>query len=112
MFKYGDLVNWMIFGKRVKGMGGAMDLVFSVKIRVVVIMEYFIKVNEFKILEKCTMFLIGKRCVDRIITERVVFDVDKKRGLTLIEFWEGLTVEDIRKSTGSIFVVFFDFRFM
>ncbi|XP_058409753.1 succinyl-CoA:3-ketoacid coenzyme A transferase 2, mitochondrial-like [Diceros bicornis minor] len=103
--KYGDLANWMIPGKRVKGMGGAMDLVSSTKTRVVVTMEHCTKANEPKIVEKCTMPLTGKRCVDRIITEKAVFDVHKKRGLTLTELWEGLTVEDIKKSTGSTFAV-------
>ena len=103
--KYGDLANWMIPGKKVKGMGGAMDLVSSSKTRVVVTMEHCNKANEPKIVEKCTMPLTGKRCVDRIITEKAVFDVHKKTGLTLIELWDGLTVEDIKKSTGSPFAV-------
>ncbi|XP_039080508.1 LOW QUALITY PROTEIN: succinyl-CoA:3-ketoacid coenzyme A transferase 2, mitochondrial-like [Hyaena hyaena] len=103
--RYGDLANWMIPGKKVKGMGGAMDLVSSPKTRVVVTMEHCTKANEPKILEKCTMPLTGKRCVDRIITDRAVFDVHKKKGLMLIELWDGLTVDDVRKSTGSPFAV-------
>ncbi|XP_004679500.1 PREDICTED: succinyl-CoA:3-ketoacid coenzyme A transferase 2, mitochondrial [Condylura cristata] len=103
--KYGDLANWMIPGKKVKGMGGAMDLVSSPKTRVVVTMAHCTKNNEPKILERCTMPLTGKKCVDRIITEKAVFDVHKKKGLTLIELWAGLTVEDIIRSTGSAFAV-------
>ncbi|XP_065751980.1 LOW QUALITY PROTEIN: succinyl-CoA:3-ketoacid coenzyme A transferase 2, mitochondrial-like [Phocoena phocoena] len=106
--KYGDLANWMIPGKKVKGMGGTMDLVSGTKTRVMVTMEHSTKASEPKILEKCTRLLTGNWCVDRfdregeIITEKAVFDV---RGLTLIELWDGLMVEDIKKSTGSTFAI-------
>ncbi|KAM4837560.1 succinyl-CoA:3-ketoacid coenzyme A transferase 1, mitochondrial-like [Urocitellus parryii] len=103
--KYGDLANWMIPRKVVKGMGGAMDLVSSAKTKVVVTMKHSAKGSAHKIMDKCTFPLTGKQCVNRIITEKAVFDVDSKKGLTLIELWEGLTVDDIQKCTGCDFAV-------
>lgn len=93
----GDLANWMIPGKLVKGMGGAMDLVAGVK-RVVVIMDHASKAGETKLLKECSLPLTGKQVVDRIITNLGVFDV-VDGGLKVIEMAPGVTREEIVKMT-------------
>jgi 3-oxoacid CoA-transferase subunit B len=98
----GDLANWMIPGKLVKGMGGAMDLVAGVK-RVVVIMDHTSKAGETKLLKQCSLPLTGKRVVNRIITNLGVFDV-VEGGLKLVEAAPGVTREEIASSTEATLV--------
>ena len=99
----GDLANWMIPGKMVKGMGGAMDLVAGVK-RIVVVMEHYAKDGP-KLLSACNLPLTGKRVVDLVISDLGVFTIDKHGagGLTLIELADGVTLDEISAKTEAKF---------
>ncbi len=101
----GDLANWMIPGKMVKGMGGAMDLVAGVK-RVVVVMEHTAK-GKPKLLQSCTLPLTGARVVDLVITDLGVFEIDKigSGGMTLVEVADGVTLDQIAENTEAAYSV-------
>jgi 3-oxoacid CoA-transferase subunit B len=99
----GDIANWTIPGKMLKGMGGAMDLVAGVK-RVVVVMDHTSKHGESKVLHRCTLPLTGRACVDLVITDLCVFDLDRHGGgLTLRELAPGVDLETVRARTQADF---------
>ena len=98
----GDLANWMIPGKMVKGMGGAMDLVSGAK-RVVVLMEHLTRDGQSKVRRECTLPLTGRRVVDRLITDLATFDFPSQGGMVLAELEDGVTLEQLRASTEAEF---------
>lgn len=99
----GDIANWKIPGKMVKGMGGAMDLVVSAE-NIIVAMMHVNKAGESKILKKCTLPLTGVRCVKKVVTELAVMDVTPK-GFKLLERAPGVSVEDIIKATEADLII-------
>ncbi|MCX7060083.1 MAG: 3-oxoacid CoA-transferase subunit B [Gammaproteobacteria bacterium] len=101
----GDLANWMVPGKMIKGMGGAMDLVAGVP-RVVVVMDHREKGGDPKFLKACTLPLTGKGVVDLLITDLAVFEIDRRGGgVKLTELADGVTLDELRACTGAAFTV-------
>src|SRR5882757_5177526 len=107
----GDIANWKIPGKMVKGMGGAMDLVASAK-NIIVAMQHVNKAGESKLIPSCTLPLTGKRCVKRIVTELGVLDVLPQGGFKLLETAPGISVEQIKNATAGKLIIADDVKEM
>lgn len=102
--EHGDIANWKIPGKMVKGMGGAMDLVASAK-NIIVAMQHVNKAGESKLLPKCELPLTGIRCVKKIVTELAVLDIVEGGGFRLLERAPGVSVEQIKNATAGRLIV-------
>jgi 3-oxoacid CoA-transferase subunit B len=102
--EYGDIANWKIPGKMVKGMGGAMDLVASAK-NIIVAMQHVNKAGESKLLPKCDLPLTGIKCVKKIVTELAVLDILKEGGFRLLERAPGVSVEEIKNATAGKLII-------
>lgn len=100
----GDIANWKIPGKMVKGMGGAMDLVAAAK-NIIVAMQHVNKAGESKLLPKCSLPLTGVRCVKKVVTELGMFDIVPGKGFVLLERAPGVSVEQIKNATAGKLVV-------
>jgi 3-oxoacid CoA-transferase subunit B len=100
----GNLANWMIPGKMVKGMGGAMDLVAGSR-KIVIAMQHVSKEGESKILSECTLPLTGIHCVSTVVTELAVLELNRGKGFRLLERAPGVSVEDIKKATAAPLIV-------
>lgn len=100
----GNLANWMIPGKMVKGMGGAMDLVAGSR-KIVIAMQHVSKEGESKILSECTLPLTGIHCVSTVVTELAVLELNRDKGFRLLERAPGVSVEDIKKATAAPLIV-------
>ncbi|MGE0568531.1 MAG: 3-oxoacid CoA-transferase subunit B, partial [Bacteroidia bacterium] len=107
----GDIANWKIPGKMVKGMGGAMDLVASAR-NIIVAMQQVNKAGQSKFLPKCTLPLTGVRCVKKIVTELGVYEIMPEGGFRLLELAPGITVDDVKKATAGKLLICEDVKEM